>query len=459
VKILVQKFGGTSVGSPEGLRSIVEIVTSSLKTHRVVAVVSAVSSRSKSEGTTSLLLEACRLAVCDQDFAQPLERIQSQHLELIAHAIRSEQLKQSIVAFLNERLEWTRNFLAALRIVKDLSPQSHDAVICIGEQLSAHIVAAALSEGGIPAEPRELLSAVEVASDVLDQRFFSTVASQLADRCLPGARMVPVATGFFGPVPGGLLKRIGRGYSDLTAALIASGFGSHETEELQIWKEVDGVFSADPKKVASAQVLSTLSAHEASELTSFGSEVIHPYTMEQVIGVGIPIRVKNTLKPGGEGSLIVPELSRTAKNATAVTAKSGVSVAMVRSSKMYEARGFLAGVFEVMRDLDISVDLVSTSEVSISFTVEDHQSLERSRAALEQFGEVTILKNRAIIAVVGEGLRGYAGSAGKLFTALGEHGINVEMISQGISETNISCVVSESDIENALRAAHGAFFE
>ena len=459
MKILVQKFGGTSVGSPDGLRSIVEIVKSSMKTHRVVAVVSALSSRSKSEGTTSLLLEACRLAVGDHDFDAPIERIKSQHVELITHAIRGEGLQQTTLNFLNERLEWTKSFLSALRVVRDLSPQSHDAVISIGEQLSAHVVSAALVEGGIPAEPRELLTVIESGSTELDQRFFKSVGAQLAARCIPTNRLVPVATGFFGPVPGGLLKRIGRGYSDLTAALIASGLGNTEAEELQIWKEVDGVFSADPKKVRTARVLASLSAHEASELTSFGSEVIHPYTMEQVISVGIPIRVKNTLKPAGEGSLIVPELSHTSRNATAVTAKGGITVAMVRSNRMYEARGFLAGVFEVMRDLDISVDLVSTSEVSISFTVEDESSLERSRGALEQFGEVTILKNRAIVAVVGEGLRGFAGSAGKLFTALGAQGINVEMISQGISETNISCVVAEKDIEEALRTAHGAFFE
>ncbi len=459
VKIFVQKFGGTSVGSPAGLRSIVEIVRSSLQTHRVVTVVSAVSSRSKSEGTTSLLLEACRLAVANEDFNPALERIRSQHIELIGHALQSGSLRDSTLSFVQDRLEWTANFLSALRVVRGVSPQSQDAVVAVGEQLSAQIVAAALLEGGIAAEVRDLSGVVESGPDELDQSFFRKLSGRLAEDCMPSDRLVPVATGFFGAIPGGLLRRIGRGYSDFAAALIASGFGSQEAEELQIWKEVDGVFSADPRKVSSARVLPVLSAHEASELTSFGSEVIHPFTMEQVISAGIPIRVKNTLKPSGEGSLIVPTLTRESKSATAVTAKNGVTVAMVQSNKMYEARGFLAGVFGVMRDLDISVDLVSTSEVSISFTVDDHDALLRARPSLEQFGDLTILNNRAIIAVVGEGLRGFAGSAGQLFTALGERGINVEVISQGLSETNISCVVPEENVEAALQAAHAVFFE
>jgi len=267
-----------------------------------------------------------------------------------------------------------------------------------------------------------------------------------------------VVTGFFGSVPGGLLRQIGRGYSDLTAALVAAGFGAAAVEELQIWKEVDGVFSADPRRVSEARVVPLISAHEASELTYFGSEVLHPYTMEQVISVGIPIRVKNTHRPETPGTLIVPSLSRDEKCATAVTAKRGVSVCMVKSNRMYEATGFLAGVFNVMRDIDLSVDLVSTSEVSISFTVDDATPLQHARAQLESFGEVTILERRAILSVVGEGLRGFAGAAGNLFTSLGEKGINVEMISQGISESNISCVIPESDIEAGLKAAHTAFF-
>lgn len=459
MKILVQKFGGTSVGSEDGIDAISRIVQASLESHRVVVVVSAISSKTKAEGTTSLLLEACSLAASGKEFDSTLEKIRVQHTELIARVIKDSRRQQTELSFVDSRLAWAKSFLQALSVIQDLSPRSHDAIISLGEQLSAHIVAAGLSERGISAEPQELHDIVPAGFEELDHKFFQKLASAMASLCVPKGQHVPVVTGFFGTVPGGLLRRIGRGYSDLTAALIAAGFGNRETEELQIWKEVDGVFSCDPRRVPAAKVLSSISAQEASELTYFGSEVIHPYTMEQVISAGIPIRVKNTHRPEHPGTLIVPTLTRTEKGATAVTAKRGVSVVMVKSNRMYEARGFLAGVFGIMRDLDVSVDLVSTSEVSISFTVDDPGILETARPRLEAYGETSIIRDRAILALVGEGLRGLCGAAGQLFVALGKRGINVEMISQGIAETNISCVLKESDTDEAVRVAHAAFFE
>jgi aspartate kinase len=267
-----------------------------------------------------------------------------------------------------------------------------------------------------------------------------------------------VVTGFFGMVPGGLLRAVGRGYTDFTTALIAAGLGAREAEEMQVWKEVDGIYTADPRKVPTARVLARVSPAEAAELTYFGSEVLHPFTMERVVSARVPIRIKNTFRPDAPGTVISAD-SGTPSRVTAVTAKRGVTVVTITSNRMVNAYGFLARVFSALEKHGVVVDLVSTSEVSISCTVERHDDAERARHDLEAVGQVQILPGRAILAMVGERMKFAIGTAGKMFSTLGTAGVNIELISQGASEINISCVVREDDVEKGLQAIHAAFVE
>jgi aspartate kinase len=305
--------------------------------------------------------------------------------------------------------------------------------------------------------------------------------------------VVPIITGYFGKVPGGLLEEIGRGYTDLCAALVAVGI---KARELQIWKEVDGIFTADPRKVPTARLLESVTPSEASELTFYGSEVIHPFTMDQVIKAHIPIRIKNVMNPRNSGTIITPSAAddlsakrlglfrnRSASNLvsknlprrpTAVTIKKGITVLNVHSKKRTRAHGFLGSIFSILDSHSLSIDLISSSEVNVSMALHSEISLlsgqgeeelriesESLRGAvddLSKWGDVDLVPSMAIISLVGRQLRSMVGISGKFFSTLGDHGINIEMISQGASEINISCVIEERDANRALNVVHTNLF-
>jgi aspartate kinase len=273
--------------------------------------------------------------------------------------------------------------------------------------------------------------------------------------------------GYFGPVPGSLLAQIGRGYTDLCAALCAVGL---KASELQVWKEVDGIFTADPRKVPTARLVPVITPDEAAELTYYGSEVIHPFTMEQVIRARIPIRIKNVENPKGEGTIIYPdekfprgaatesnesstvnyevsknELRVETKVPTAVTIKDNIIVLNIHSNRKTISHGFLARIFGTLDRAGVVVDLISTSEVHVSMAMQDISSkkrMDRLHKDLEKIGDITVSKDMAILSLVGKNMRHAVGCAGMMFTALAKAGINIEMISQGASEINISCGMS-----------------
>jgi len=287
----------------------------------------------------------------------------------------------------------------------------------------------------------------------IDQAFYRDMAAALRERVLACDGRVPVITGYFGTVPGGLMDgEIGRGYTDLCAALVSVGLAA---EELQVWKEVDGIFTADPTKVPTARLLSTITPAEAAELTFYGSEVIHHLTMDQVIHAVPPIqiRIKNVNNPRGNGTIVVPDpvqaagqhiirtrstsitTRRTPKRPTAVTIKDKISVINVHSNKRSISHGFFAKVFSVLNDREISVDLISTSEVHVSMAIHSGSfsevQLESAKKDLEKLGEVSVLDKMAILSLVGAEMKNMVGIAGKMFSTLGQHNVNIEMISQG----------------------------
>jgi aspartate kinase len=255
-----------------------------------------------------------------------------------------------------------------------------------------------------------------------------------------------------------------------------------KSQELQIWKEVDGIFTADPRKVQSARLLPIITPEEAAELTYYGSEVIHPFTMEQVIKSEIPIRIKNVENPLGHGTIIFPDslnkaangyatppptpavlaqngyhLDLSRKHPTAVTVKDKICVLNVHSNRKNVSHGFLAKIFSALDEHNIIVDLISTSEVHVSMALSSdvvESSLEKALVELRTLGTVDVNQDMAIISLVGKQMKNLVGVAGKMFTSLAEAGISIEIISQGASEINISCVVEEKYALSALRAIH-----
>jgi len=309
-------------------------------------------------------------------------------------------------------------FNSAAEIIEELSPRSKDVIVSTGEKLSARIFTAVLQDAGLESRFINLEklinrkpSEIPGSGKSMGQPFYDYLVHQFQTEIFPtplaGTRVIPVVTGFFGPVPGSLLKSIGRGYTDLTAALIAVALGA---DELQIFKEVDGIFSADPRKVPTAKVLDSISPEEAAELTYYGSEVIHPFTMEQVIRAKIPIRIKNTFNPSAPGTLILPNaqpipsleslpptpLAFQTMHATAVTIKDNMTVVNIHSNRKSVSHGFFSHIFKTLDEFGMVVDLISTSEVHISMALSSPPSSAATKQ-LGAYGDVRVLPNMAII--------------------------------------------------------------
>lgn len=408
-------------------------------------------------------------------FHATVDILKRDHLEAARQAVRDEVLLEELEDEIVRDVEGLRSFLAAAQIIDEISPRSQDSIIGIGERLACKIVAASLRDRGIDSELVSLENIVDATFAGLDdlaatsstgdqgvaqlgQAFYDALSQRLGERLRACGTRVPVITGYFGVVPGSLLSQIGRGYTDLCAALCAVGVSAGE---LQVWKEVDGIFTADPRKVPTARLVPIITPDEAAELTYYGSEVIHPFTMEQVIRAKIPIRIKNVENPAGSGTVIYPQHDSASLDAaldaaasvtiaadkvvrlpTAVTIKDSIIVINIHSNRKTISHGFLARIFGTLDRAGVVVDLISTSEVHVSMALQDFinkKQLDRLVRDLEKLGHITVGRNMAILSLVGRQMRHMVGTAGKMFATLAEGNINIEMISQGASEINISC--------------------
>ncbi|KAI8617325.1 Aspartate/glutamate/uridylate kinase [Chytriomyces sp. MP71] len=476
---IVTKFGGTSVGSAERMLQVARIIENLSKNDRTIVVLSAMSSYIKAEGTTSMLLEAAEDILLPNStlYLDIVSKIQANHLKAVAEAVKDEAIRKQAEKDVSEACEKLRSFMSAAEIIDEISPRSRDIIISVGEKLSARIFTAVLQDRGLHAVFINLDRLVDKHFDPksIDQSFYDYLASRLAETLAPfPATTIPVVTGYLGPIPGSLLTTIGRGYTDLTAALIAVGL---RARELQIWKEVDGIFTADPRKAPRAYLLPRISPEEAAELTYYGSEVIHPFTMDQVIRARIPIRIKNAFKPEGAGTVIVPQeeaglaerdVSLPASHgvpagrermATAITIKESITVLNIHSNRKSVSHGFFAKIFSTLDRFGIVVDLISTSEVHVSMALGPHLSEGKIGAAVEElrkYALVDIITDMTILSLVGREMRHMVGIASLMFSVLAKNSINLEMISQGASEINISCVIDGVHGVKALQVVHDA---
>lgn len=482
---IVQKFGGTSVGKfPEKI--VDDVVAQYRHSNKIAVVCLARLLNTKSEGTTSRLIAAADAALAGGDYDGIIDLIEEDHLENARRRIT----KPTILAALEEDsvdlCKQARQLLHALTVLDEILYRTLDSLISVGERLSCRFVAALMEDHGIPSKYVDLsvvmapvrAGAVDLAlskPSLLGQDFYDKLAADLAETVLQQVSdgQVPVITGYFGVVPGGLLNNVGRGYTDLCAALVAVGL---DADELQIWKEVDGIFTADPRKVPTARLLRSVTPDEAAELTYYGSEVIHPFTMEQVIRAKIPIVIKNVENPFGPGTVIFPDdMGRKgeetpphpptavlqgrekAKQPTAVTVKHDIVVINVHLNKKTLSHGFLASIFAILDKHKLVVDLISTSEVHVLMALYHSSTSSAIRVAMKELGDmgtVDLVRDLAIVLLVGKQMRHLIGIAGAMFETLGREGVNIEMISQGANEINISCVVNRKDSLRALQAIH-----
>ena len=433
--MIVMKFGGTSVGRPENFEIACRLVQERLA-RRPVVVVSALA------GVTDLLEELCRRP---ERRPELIDRLEALHEDFA----RAVDLPETA---------WREAFETLRRPDERRTPRpwtgaERDAALAVGERAAAGLFAVGMEARGV--ESRAWLAGE--AGLLTDDRFGGAhPLPQSAGRLRESLGDWPplcVVTGFLGATTDGRMTTLGRGGSDYSAALIGAALGA---EEIQIWTDTSGMLSADPRIVSEARPVPRLSFAEASELAYFGARVLHPKTLLPAIEKDIPVRVLNTARPDDPGSLITAGAGEVGEGwrVKSIACKKDVTAVTIASTRMLLAYGFLARVFEVFGRHHVVVDLVTTSEVSISVTVDDVSRLDEAIAELEGIGQIEVKRGLAVVAVVGEGAPTKLGLAGHVFTLLGGVGIGVEMISQGASRVNLSFVVRESDADAAVRLLH-----
>jgi aspartate kinase len=434
--MLVMKFGGTSVGIPANCARALEIVRERAALDPVV-VVSALA------GVTNQLVDVCRPGGSPGAL---LDLLEQRHLE---HARALGVPAAGVSALLVE----LRGDPALAPGAQPVQRVDRDRILAFGERLAAELFAAALTARGTAARPVHAGEAGLVTDDRFGQAHpeheaYAGLRAGLADRT-----RIPVVTGFIGRTADGRTTTLGRGGSDYSAALIGAALGA---SEIQVWTDTSGMLSADPRVVPEARPVPRLSFAEACELAYFGARVLHPKTLLPAMESGIPVRVLNTARPADPGSLVTAEAEPSPQGwrVKSIASKQGITAVTIASTRMLLAHGFLARVFEVFGRHHVVVDLVTTSEVSISVTVDDTSRLSEAVSELESIGNIEVRRGLAVVAVVGEGAPTQVGLAGHVFTLLGGVGVPVEMISQGASRVNLSFVIAEAHAARVVRLLH-----
>lgn len=449
--MIVMKFGGTSVEDATAMRRLVAIVKQYLERQPLV-VVSAMAK------VTNGLLECAHLAARgDLATAQSnLETIAARHFAAATELAGSETDKDAVLAALQQRFAEIRTTLAEIAAAGEWTPRFSDAISANGELLSSPIVAAAFRAAGVPStcvDIRPLMRTNDDFTRAVVQ--FEVVNPNLKEGFAPliAAGEVPVTQGFIGSTAEGITTTIGRGGSDFSAAIIGAAL---DATEIQIWTDVDGILTTDPRIVAEAAKVKTISFAEAAELAYFGAKVLHPSTLLPAMTKDIPVCVCNSRRPTVPGTAIVRKAPSGGALVKAIAFKRGITVVNITSDRMLMAHGFLARLFEIFNKHETSVDMVATSEVSVSMTLDDTRNLDTALADLQQLGEIAVERDQALICVVGEQLKYTPGVAARIFNSIAD--VNVSMISHGASAINVSFIVANNEVERAVRALHKEFF-
>ena len=447
----ILKFGGTSVADA----AAVERVTGVVRSHggpRPVVVVSALA------GATDALLAAAD-AAADGDpraTAPSLDALLERHARIANQLARPEARRLLLGELAAARREIAR-LLDRVEQEPDRRAVLRDEIASYGERLSASLLAAALTGAGMAGcyvDSRHCLTtdATHGRANPLLPVTIERTRAALTPLLEDG--LVPVLGGYIAATADGITTTLGRGGSDYSAALVGAALDAHE---IQIWTDVSGVLTADPRVVPGARTVSSLSYAEAAELAYFGAKVLHPKTIQPAMERDIPVRICNSRAPRDAGTVVTAQGEVSPGGVKAIAHKCGVTILQITSTRMLGTYGFLRALFEVFDRHRTAVDVVTTSEVSVSLTVEDTGSLEAILADLRGLGSVSLERDRAIVCVVGEGLRATPGIAARVFATVRD--INVSLISQGASRVNLTFVVEEARVGEVVCRLHQAFFE
>ncbi len=460
----VMKFGGTSVGDASCIARVAQIVRDASRENPVVVVVSAMS------GVTNRLVEAATRSQAGEheQVAAIFQALRKQHEAALGALVRSEEKRAQLAQCLEKIFTEGERLCKGTALLQELTPRTLDSISSLGERLSAPMVAGALEEIGTHSEAID-------ATEVIVTNSFHGGADPLMDRTrersqarllpLLQAGKVPVVTGFFGASEEGVLTTLGRGGTDYSATILGAALGA---DEIIIWTDVEGVLTADPRLVPDARPIPEISYREAAELAYFGAKVLHPKTLRAVVQAGIPVWIRNSFAPERTGTKITPQGRSNGGGVKALTAIPDVALISIGGPEIAGVPDVVGRTFSTTAEVRANVLLISqsSSQNEICFIVGAADAKRTVKALRKEFAQdvahekvehITVDPNIAIVAVVGENMRGTPGVAGRTFGALGRENVNIIAIAQGSSESNISFVVAEKDMKAALVATHREF--
>jgi len=447
--MIVMKFGGTSVESAAAIERVASIVRGQ-SDRKPVVVVSAMGK------TTNKLLDCANLAAGGQleeawEASRELERFHERE----AHAITRNEDQHDLENYLKTRFAEIRSLLGSIHNDLEITPLLWDEITSYGERLSSYIVTLAFRYFGLPAQFVDSRQVV-----VTDSRhtqalpLYNRTYARLQEKLPPLLEKgIVVMGGFIGSTSDGVTSTLGRGGSDFSAAIVGAGLTA---EEIQIWTDVDGMLTCDPRILPGGHLIKSISFSEAAELAYFGAKVLHPATVLPAVEKNIPVRVLNSRRPEAVGTRIVGDVVHAENPVKSIACKRGITIVNIQSLRMLMAHGFLRRIFEVFDRYRTAVDVVTTSEVSVSLTIDDDRNLPDIEEELRQIAGVNLVRGQALVCLVGEAIRETSGISARAFAALKD--INVRMVSQGASLLNITFVVEDADLTKAVAALHEEFF-
>ncbi|HOJ05650.1 MAG TPA: lysine-sensitive aspartokinase 3 [Bacteroidota bacterium] len=450
--MIIMKFGGTSVEDAAALANMCDIVKGRAKRQPVVVL-------SAAAGITNALIRCAEMAAEGRrGEAQGVlrEKIIERHYQMIMNLIQGLREQDLLIRQFKQYDEELSSLLYGISITGDLSPRVLDFVMSYGERMSTSIAVVALREHRLRAELMDArkcmitTSAFGKAEPLMDETAYAC-----STHILPLVRdgHVPVLQGFIGADVHGVTTTLGRGGSDYSAAIFGAVM---QAEDIEIWTDVDGILSADPNVVPGALRIREMSFQEAAELAYFGAKVLHPSTLLPAVEKDIPVHILNSRRSRADGTLIRRQVPPSRMAVKSISYKRGITILNISSTRMLGSYGFMKKIFDIFAECHTSVDLVTTSEVSVSLSIESTPALDKLIARLGEFGQISVRKNKAIICLVGERLRSEAGIAGRVFSRLRD--IPIDMISHGASEINLTMVIDNEHVPEAVTELHAEFF-
>jgi len=432
------KFGGTSLTGADQVHRVIDLVRDRRDRQPVVVV-------SAHGGVTNVLDGLAKSAL---EGRVSIERVRFRHAEILEGLGLPKDLVDDLLGELS-------SLLTGITLVKELTDRSLDYIHSFGERLSSRIVAAAFRKAGLPARALLAWDLGLVTDSAFGAAHPRKESFPRIRRALETVTDVPVVTGYIAKDRDGNITTLGRSGSDFTASIIGAAVGA---EEIQIWTDVEGVMSADPRIVPHAASIPRLSFSEASELAYYGARVIHPSTMVPAVEEGIPLRVLSTLRPDHPGTVILGDSENGDSAVKSIAQKRGLTLINVVSTRMLLQHGFMARLFDVFARHEIVVDMIATSEISVSITTDSKRDVTPCVRELSGFAEVEIERGLGIVCLVGEGIRRQPGVTARIFTTLSDAGVTTRMISVGATKINVSFLVDDEDVEPSVKALHAAFF-